>query len=322
MNWKRFYADELLKPAGREAALNALERHAGGDPVIQAALLSGGLASFPHVSIHDSADSIARVVQSIIDSGKRHVVALGVLHGGSLPATCRDAWSSLNSGSPQARDAFPRFAGAFIARGATTTPFGRIDEGALPARAAFIREDAAMLGDEFSLDLFLALLAAAAQASGVRPPAVARVFVSATRSPDGSFEVAQALADEIRQLIDDDTVCVATGDLAHLGSGYSAAGEVAAIPADRPALLALLRQRIRAQHDAALQRRDFAAAWSIGTGLLNDQRHMLPVIAELIGPAASFELLSFSLSDYADINGVPPPCFVAAALGLFRPAAA
>jgi hypothetical protein len=47
---------------------------------------------------------------------------------------------------------------------------------------------------------------------------------------------------------------------------------------------------------------------------------MLPVIAELVGRKATAQLLSFRLADYARINGVPPPCFVGAALGVFRPA--
>lgn len=322
MDWKRFYADELAQAWGRRAALDAVRRHAGGDAAVRAALLAGGWASFPHVTLRDSAEPIARVAQSIIASGKQRVVALGVLHGGTLPAGLREAWMALSGDASLARAAFPRFAGAFFARGEIATPFGPIAEGVLPARAEFIREDAALLEGEFSLDLFLAVLAAAAQQQGVRPPAVTRLFVCAVRSPDGSFQLAQELAGEVSALVDADTACVTTGDLAHVGHGYTAASETAALPADRQVLEAMLRAGIHQQHEAALTRRDFEAAWATGTRWRNDQRHLLPVLAELVGPGARFELLSFSLSDYSRVNGEAPPCFVAAALGLFHRAGA
>lgn len=320
MDWKRFYGEQLARPDGRKAALDAVEHHAGGDPVIQQALLAGGCATFPHVTLRDSAAPIARVVQSILECGKPRVMALGVLHGGTLPMHHREAWAALNNASISAEEVFPRFAGAFVERGVTPTPFGPIADAAVPAGAEFIREDPSLLSGEFSLDLFLALLAAAAQVRGVRPPAVTRLYVSATRSPDGRFHVAQALAQEIRRLIDDDdTVCVATGDLAHIGHGYSTAAEVAALTSDVHALEAMLLPQLQAMNDAAVARRDFATAWAIGTRCRSDQRHLLPVIADLVGPRAAFDLLSFRLSDYAAINGMPPPCCVAAALGVFRP---
>lgn len=318
MDWKRFYREELARPEGRQAALDAIERHAGGDPVIRTALRAGGWASFPHVTLRDSAEPMARVAQSILACGRPKVLALGVLHGGTMPMPLREDWAAMNGASARAEALFPRFAGAFFARGATQTPFGPIADAMTPAGAEFIREDPALLGGEFSLDLFLALLAAAAQARGVSPPAVTRLFVGATRSPGGSFQVAQALAQEIRTLVDGDTVCVATGDLAHIGHGYSTPAETADLPTDRQALETMLLPRLREMHEAALARRDFATAWAIGTRCRSDQRHLLPVIAEWVGPSAGFELLSFKLSDYAAINGMPPPCFVAAALGVFR----
>ena len=318
MDWKRYYAEELGQPWGRKAAWDAVTRHAGGDRALQAALRAGAWVSFPHVTLRDSAEPLARLAQSIIESGKKRVVALGVLHGGTLPAAYRDAWAALSAESSQAQAVFPRFAGAFFVRGAAATPFGPVDEGALPMQTESVREDAAILEAEFSLDLFLALLAAAAQLRGVRPPAVTRLFVGAVRSPGGSFQLAQTLAREIGALVDEDTACVATGDLAHLGHGYTAASDVAALPDDRRALEAVVRASIDEQCDAALTRGDFAAAWAVGTRWRNDQRHMLPVIAELVGPKARFELLSLDLSDYSQINGVQPPCFVASALGVFH----
>lgn len=320
MDWKRFYAEELALPSGHRAVLDAVERHAPGDAAIAGALVAGALASFPHVTLRDSADPIARLAQSILETGKEHVLALGVLHGGTMPKVYREGWSALQCGLPEAEKVFPRFAGAFFSHGDATTPFGPIEEGPLPPPTEFMREDAALLAGEFSLDLFAALLAAAAQVRGVRPPALSRLFVCATRSPRGDFAVAQAVASEMRAVIGSGTVCVATGDLAHVGHGYSSAGEAAGLPDDPGTLEASVRAGIVEQYEAALGRHDFPTAWAIGTRWLNDQRHMLPVIAELARPKATFDLLSLKLSDYADINGMPPPCFVASALGLCRPA--
>lgn len=319
MDWKRYYAEELASPRGRAAALGALARHGRGDTHVQAVLQAGGVVSFPHVSIHDAADALARVAQSILTMGAARVVALGVLHGGTLPVAWREAHLALQGTGAQAEQAFQQLGGAWIARGAVQTPFGSVDEGALPACAALLREDPALLCNEFSLDLFLALLAAAAQGRGVRPPPVTRLFVSATRRPDGSFQPAGALAQVVGSMVDADTVCVATGDLVHVGNAYTPAAEMAALPADADALQATLLAQIAAMHTAALLQRDQAAAWAIGTRLRSDQRHLLPVIAELLGPSAEAELLSFRLSDYAGINGVPPPSWVAAALVAFRP---
>jgi hypothetical protein len=339
VDWKRFYAAELESPGGQSAVRNAIERHASGDGAIEAALRAGGIVSFPHVTLRDSAGPIARVAQSILQRGARQVVALGVLHGGTLPAAFRathaamltDAAAALRADSAMglntdsaaavAEGAFRQLGGAFVARGTVVTPFGPVDEGALPAPAEWVRENASLLGGEFSLDLFIALLGAAAQSRGVRPPPVTRVFISATRSPGGSFEVAATLAAALRPVVSADAVCVATGDLVHLGHGYSPAATVAMLPADAATLEATLLPRIAAMHEAALAQHDFAAAWALGTDLMSDQRQMLPVIARLVGPNATAEMLSFRLSDYTRIIGAPPPCFVGAALSVIRPRA-
>lgn len=322
MDWKRFYADELNTPWGRELVHAAAARHAGGDALIRAALQAGGIATFPHVTLRDSAEPLARLAQSIIASGRPHVVALGVLHGGTLPPAFRAERAALNGTGAAAWAAFPRFAGGFMAQGAADTPFGRIEAGVWPAGASHIREDAELLGGEFSLDLFLAVLAAAAQQQGVRPPPVTRVYVSATRDPDGGFDVARALAADLRALIDADTVCVATGDLAHIGHGYMPPEQVAKLPSDLQVLQVLQDQLaidLQTLHAAALRPEGADAAWALGTRWLSDQRHLLPVIAELVGRGARFDLLSLSLSDYANIKGQPAPCRVAAVLGVFRP---
>lgn len=325
MDWKHYYADELAQPWGREAVRAAVDGHANGsadDARLSAALQAGAVVSFPHVTLRDSAEPLARVAHAVLGSGRRRVVALGVLHASTLPQALRQAWSTLQGDAAQARAIFPRFAGAFYTRGAVHTPYGTLDDGPAPAPGAWVREDAEMLAGEFSLDLFTAVLAAAAQSRGVRPPAVTRLFACTTRSPDGELHVARALADELRAMVaPGDAVCVTTGDVAHVGHGYTPLEELAALPADRAALEHQVLAGIHEQHHQALVQRDFDAAWAIGTRWRSDQRHLLPVIAELLGQPARYELLSFGMSDYSQINGMPPPCLVAAALGLFSTAA-
>ena len=318
MDWKRFYADELADPHGRNAVAAALARHRGGDPRLGAALRAGAVVSFPHVTIRDSADLIATVAETLIASRAKRVVALGVLHASVLPAPF-DAWhASLRDDTPAGVDAFDSLRGAFVDTSAVDTPFGRIEETRSPTVDPLLRDDPAALRHEFSLDLFLAFLAASADAHGVRPPDVIRLYISAVRDPAGGFDTAASLAASIARLIGDDTVCVATGDVAHLGHGYGPDDETARLPSDAAELTAMLAASLRDMHDAALTRHDFATAWEIGTRLRSDQRQILPVMAELLGRGARCEPLAFRLSDYAGINDQPRPCVVAAALNLFH----
>ncbi len=318
MDWKRFYAAELAHPRGRDAVAAALVRHRGGDPHLGTALRAGGVVSFPHVTIRDSADLIATVVETVVAMRTKRIVALGVLHASVLPAPF-DAWhASLRDDTPEGVEAFARLRGAFVDTSAVDTPFGSIEETRLPILDPLLHHDSAVLRHEFSLDLFLAFLAASAHAHGVRPPDVIRLYVSAVRDPTGGFDTAASLATAIGALIDDDTVCVATGDVAHLGHGYGPDDETGRLPSDEAGLTAMLAASLRDMHDAALARHDVATAWSIGTRLRSDQRQILPVIAELLGRGARCEQLAFRLSDYAGINGQPRPCLVAAALNLFH----
>lgn len=318
MDWKRFYAAELADPHGRDAVAAALARHRGGDPRLGAALRSGAVVSFPHVTIRDSADLIATVVETVVATRAKRVVALGVLHASVLPAPF-DAWhASLRDDTPEGVEAFARLRGAFVDTSAVDTPFGPIEATRCPTVDPLLRDDPAILRREFSLDLFLAFLAASARAHGVRPPDVIRLYVSAVRDPRGGLDTAAPLATAIETLIDDDTVCVATGDVAHLGHGYGPDDETARLPSDEAELTAMLAASLRDMHDAALARHDFATAWAIGMRLRSDQRQILPVIAELLGRGARCEPLALRLSDYAGINDQPRPCFVAAALNLFQ----
>ena len=288
MDWKRFYAAELADPRSRAEVAAALARHRGGHGDFGAALRSGAIMSFPHVTVRDSRDFIATVVEAILAGQAKRVVALGVLHE-PLPAPFDGGYASLRHDTPEGRQAFARLHGAFIDTvfSAVATAFGRIDEPISPSEDPLLHDDPAVLRHEFSLDLFLAFLAAGAHARGVRPPAVVRVYVSTVRDPIGGFDTVRPLAAAIRKLLGDDAVCVATGDLAHLGHGYGTDEETARLPSDATELTNAIEASLRDMHEAALGGHDFSTAWQIGTRLRSDQRQILPVIAELLGRGAS-----------------------------------
>src|SRR5262245_19118494 len=91
------------------------------------------------------------------------------------------------------------------------------------------------------------------------------------------------------------------------------------MPEDAAALTRHFEGRVEAMLRAGVDERDLARAFEMGsTELRSDQRHLLPVIVEALGPGARSEILSFRMSDYAAINGVARPCLVASALVAFR----
>lgn len=319
MDWKRFYADELSSTFGRAAIAAALARRREGDDAVVTALREGGIVSFPHTTLAGSAEPLARVAASVLASGARRVVALGVLHGGTLPEPwCTDV-AELARGSPRAGDLMLRAGGAFVAGGPATTPYGDVPAGPAPISGPFVREGDGVLSNEFSLDLFLAVLAAAARERGAAPPAVTRVFVSVTRGADGSFAPAGEVARSVAPLLSDGAVCVATGDLVHYGNSYSSPEAMHGMPEDADALARHFERRVAAMLAAGLDEEDLARAFEMGTSeLRSDQRHLLPVITALLGRGARADVLSFRMSDYAAINGVARPCLVASALVAFR----
>jgi hypothetical protein len=79
----------------------------------------------------------------------------------------------------------------------------------------------------------------------------------------------------------------------------------------------VLRREVESVLVAAL-RGDLDLAYRLSTERLrSDQREILPVLAGVVGRRGACRLLHFSLSDYAPILDVPPPCCVASALVQF-----
>lgn len=306
IDWKRHYRDEIDSGWGRDAVSGALARHAGGDAALADVLRAGGIVSFPHTTLRDSADPLARLAASIVAERFDRVVALGVLHLRCLAEPDRALASELSSGGPRAPEAFARFGGAFAEEGDV-------------AGLAF---DPSLVAREFSLDLFRAVLGACAHARDVAPPPVTCIYVGATRDPAGAFTAAKAVARAVRPLLVPGVACVATGDLVHFGNGYSTADFIAALPRDVPSLERHFEARVRAMFDAALTQGDLAAGYDASVReLRSDQRNVLPVLALLLGEGARADVLSFRLTDYGPVLGEPPPCLVATALVALSPAA-
>jgi len=126
-----------------------------------------------------------------------------------------------------------------------------------------------------------------------------------------SFQSAEALASWLARYWDVSTAVVATGDVVHCGTAYGSEGD----NASAAALSARFRRSLERLFIQALTNRDLEAAYRQSLHVLkSDQREILPVLAYLLGEGASANPLSYELSDYAPIFGVPAPCLVASAL--------
>ncbi len=316
MDWRPYYRRECAAPGARDKMARwVLE---GADAPLVAAVRRGAVLSFPHTALAYAGSPQARVVRSLLDAGVERILALGVLHSGGVDAyrTALDAREAVS----RRAEAFRVVRGAFFRSDAEAiTPLGAVPLGRPRGEAGIARvESGDLLEAEFSLDTFLTMCRAGADVLGRRPIPVLAAYVGMTRDPaSGSFSAADELAAWVAAEWDAKTAVVTTGDLVHYGTGYGEAW-VAGAPVDREALVAAIRPEVEGCLEAAFSRGDRAGAYALSRGrLLNDQREILPVVAEYLGVPASFAILSFDLSDYAPILGAARPCFVASALARY-----
>lgn len=313
MNWKSYYRQELALPESRRRLVEWLEVDADGR--IGAALERGAVVSFPHTAMAYAGPLQAAVVSSLYRGGVERVVALGVLHTGSLPIyqCALDARRS-----PEERThAFDAVCGAFGTRASSIkTPFGRHPIVSL-APELFRPDHGEILGEEFSLDTFISILRLAADVFGRPPIPVSLVFVGMTRHPvTGSFEQARSLADRLLRSVSPTTAVVATGDLVHYGTAYGHSATDAEC-VDSTTLDRTLRSELEKTLDLATNRGDLEGAYRRSRDvLMNDQRELLAVIVEYLG-GGGFEILRLGFSDYTEILSVPPPCLVASAFVVY-----
>jgi len=309
VDWKSFYRRELERPEGRERATVWLE--SDPDPWVGDAVDRSGIVSFPHTALAYAGPLQAAVVSALYRRRIDRVVALGVLHGGGL--------TPYRAALDEDEAVETRSAGFEIVRGAFTdgsseweTPFGL--HPALPASGDSIRVDrAGLLTGEFSLDTFCALLRLGSDVFGRPPIPVEPIFVGMTRDPvSGSFAEARRLAAWVRGRIEPATALVATGDVVHYGTPYGPLDR--GLLTDPTTLERAFEFDVRKTLSLALEAGDLEQAYRRSRDVLrSDQRELLPVVAAHLGVGASFEIVSFELSDYAGILSVDPPCLVASA---------
>jgi len=321
MDWRTHCRNDLQQEKTKERILSWIDQYASGDKSITDALNTGGLVSFPHTTLDYSGEMTTRVVTSLYASGVERVVALGVIHAGALSKHYQGPFAELLNPhvAPLVRKThLETFGGAFI-RSDSQTAFGSIR--LIPSIKSWksIRMDDRLLEGEFCLDYFLSILRLAADRLEREPLPVLPIYSGASFDPTtGSFALATEVATDIARLRDGKTAIVITGDLVHYGTTYSEEGKMDG----KPTTIAELEQYFLPLVEESLhlitRTKDYLAAFNLlDKTLHNDQRFLLPVVGELLGDDATFEIKEFHLSDYAPIWQVNPPCAVASSVVTF-----
>jgi len=287
---------------------------------------NGAILSFPHTALHYAALAQSRVVVALYRAGVKRIVALGVLHVWGHTASSslyRQAMNEEESPSLR-RDAFSALAGAFVPpHPFLQTPFGVIPLvfSPLPKSDIIRQNKQQLLEEEFSLDTFLSLLDYYYLLHNQSLPEIVPLYIGMTRNPlTDSFEIASQIARVIQKLASPETAVVATGDVVHYGTGYSPKEVMSGMPTAKEELEKVFREKIDVILNLVLKHKDYVQAFSeLDQFLNNDQRYLLPVISECVGNNSGYDIISFQLSDYAAINKVYTPCFVASSLIAYNP---
>ena len=326
MDWKTHYRNEMLKPATK-TYLERLFVASKEDENIDALVKRGAVLSFPHTAAHYIGPLQARVISALYRSRIKRVIALGVLHTSTLPASYDELYrTALNDERPSSKrqEAYAALQGGFVPDcRVITTVFGTIPceeiDGALTKGVRIDRMG--VLSSEFSLDSFFSLMSLYAKTHGMAPIPVSPLYVGMTRDPmSGSFDVADELADILRSMQAPNTAIVTTGDIVHYGTAYTPAERM--LDLEQEQLEPFFRRECERIFSLAIAKQDLDGAFRDSNEILrSDQRYILPVIAKYLGQNAELRILSFSLSDYSGILNVERPCVVASALVAYVPAA-
>lgn len=296
------------------------------DTPLDSLVTAGSILSFPHTALRYAAIHQARVVVSLYRAGVEQVITLGVLHVWGHPASSSLYSQAMDSEEEASvrQEAFSFLAGAFMPIDSLThTPFGKIsfDLGALPESDVLRRDMQGLLAEEFSLDTFFSLLHYYYLSHDHPLPRIVPLYIGMTRDPlTGSFEMAREIAAALRRMITKEMAVVATGDVVHYGSGYSSQEAMAGMSTDANELKKTLSDELDKVLTQTVDKREYRLAFpALDRFLNNDQRYLLPVIAELLGNGAEHDVISFELSDYSSINDVAAPCVVASSLVAYTP---
>jgi hypothetical protein len=272
--WKNLYAMERAELGA--AGLRALVERA---PSV--ALPRRGALVFPHTHLRSSGHLTAAVARAVVRSGRDEVLALGVLHG----AREEDA--------------------ALVAS-------ARSGDAAAVERLRRVHAPPGHASEEFSLDGFAALLAAAAELEGrAAPRLVARYPFLASAEPGTLPGI-----DELAASRDRGAALVATADPIHHGAGYGTPRS-----AWRPRDEAHDFARATIERSLGLLARlDFLAFAKDAVEARSDFRDAGPVLAWLLRGEGELRgtLIDLDLADYAATLGAEDPTWVAGALISFH----
>ena len=316
MDWKSYYEKELHKAGTREKIVHWL-RSADKMALRSGAYDRRAVLSFPHTAVGYSGPLQARVISWLYRLGFKRIIALGVMHGSSIPLFQVVAKPLA---LPKDRlDAFAQISGAFLPiADRLATPFGDLTVSTdVTVRPPEIRSDLAnLLKSEFSLDTFHAMLRLAADVNDVEPLPVIPLYIGMTRNPvTGSFETARTLARWLLDQWDDETAIVTTGDVVHYGTVYgSDVGDFTSKQLESQFLHRLETVLNTAFRDGQME----AAYQETRRELKSDQREILPLLIHLLREGAVTRIEAFTLSDYAPILETAPPCLVASALIAYK----
>jgi hypothetical protein len=278
--WREFYAAER-DALGHDGLVRAVRRASAFS------LAPRGAVVFPHTRLSTSGRLAAAAARAVVLSGADRVLAIGVLHG----ARERDADTvrRARAGDPEATEALRRVHG----------PGAPLDRG--------------HANEEFSLDGFRALIAAAAEAEGRSPPAIVERYPFLVGDDPASLPG----MGELETLVEKGACLVATADPVHHGIGYETPADQA-LPASSPSTVMAARGWVEDQLSALADRR-YSAFRTAALRVRSDFRDGGPVLAHLLGVETSFVLRDFELVSYADVLSTPEPTWVGAALASFVP---
>ena len=326
IDWKQFYRAERTTPeAARNIAEWVRKAAATEDAALIECIRKGAVLSFPHTTLATAGPVDARAVAALHRAGLERILLLGVLHRGSLPRQAQDSFRVAlepNTNPDALRAALRGIGGALI----PPPPVDRLRPCLMnwnPTGTSLLRTDRlAITSREFSLDTFLAILAAYMEHVPSFSPELLPIYVGVTRTPGiPHVDVSENIAAKLSTLRASSTALVVTGDLIHYGPfyGVDVPDNRAVDDRDRYAFR-LLRDRLQATLAQTLFEGGVDdTAFRYLTELANDQRFILPIVTAWLGPHASVRLLSLEMVDYAGILGVPRPCFVASALAVYLP---
>jgi hypothetical protein len=267
--WKRYYAAE-------RARLGQDHLHRLLDDAAPLPIPDRGAVIVPHTRLEVTGNEIAAAANGVVASGAEQVLAIGVLHG---------------------------------ARRADADRVGAARAG----HAAAIRElrgihtEDGLAAEEFSLDGFVAMLAAAAQRAGRSIDVVRRYPFLAGDDPASLPGI-----EELATLRDGGAVLVVTTDPMHHGHAYGAAPTECVDAAD-PATIDTVRGAVDAQLGLLAEHR-FGEFQEMAARQRSDFRDSGPVMAVLVGVDFRWRIHDLALVDYSEALDAPAPSWVAGAL--------